>query len=135
MREEIVFDDTCESCVSDCSGYFFSTLNAGILFAVDKFGKATSTKSMIARLNGNRYGHDFIAKRAGYLIFDGLRELADHYFFLLFFLFLFLSSLYSFGLFLVLLFLLLLFLFLFLFLSLLLFLLHSFLIFSPRSQL
>lgn len=135
MRQEVVFNDTSEGCIPYSSGYFFSTLDASIFFAVDEFGEAPTAKSMIARLNGDWYGHDFIAKRAGDLILDGLRELANDYFFLLLLFFLLFSSLLFFYLFLLFLFLFFLPFSIFLLFFLLLFLLHSLFVFPSRSQL
>lgn len=83
---------------------------------------------MIARLDSDWYGHDFITKRAGDLIFDRLCEFVYNCFFLLLFLLLFLSFFLLFCIFPLL-------FSLFFFILLLLLKLPFFLLFSSTCQL
>lgn len=92
---EVIINDAGKGCISYCCCDLFSALNTSIFFAVDEFSEAPSTEPMVARLDCDRNGHDFVAKRASDLIFDGLSKLARCCLFLLSF-FVFLLSLFVF---------------------------------------
>lgn len=76
MRFEVIFYDTGKGSISDGCGNLFSALNAGVFLAVDEFSEATTTEPVVAWLHGNRNRHDFVAERAGDLVFDRLCKLA-----------------------------------------------------------
>lgn len=119
---QVIINNAGKSSISHSCSDFFSTLDACIFFAVDKFCEAPSAKSVVARLNRDWDGHDLIAKGACNLVFDWLCKFGCHFFFslsLLFFLFFFLFLFNFLLLPLFLLFFLLLFLFFLLFLFLL----------------
>ena len=92
MGFQVIIDDAVEGRIFCSCQDCFSALNAIAFFILDELSQAASTKSMVAWLDINRAVHNLKAKRASYLVLDGLTK-SIIFCFLLFLLFLFLTLL------------------------------------------